>query len=374
MREPDRILAKERLACWRRERVPISNFFELTPRCNFDCKMCYVHLTPEQMGQRKELTTEQWLRIVDEAVEAGMLYCVLTGGECMLHEGFWQIYDRILESGVVLSVNTNGWALTDADIARFRENPPTTIRITLYGASEESYERATGRRAFGKVLENIRKLKAAGLSPKLAATLTRYNQDDYEALNELCRGLKLRLRYTYDLFEPEEDVGRDALSAEADLEAVLRAEELSLREMNLEPVRNEPINELPVRLPDDPNYRGMVCGAGRISFAVRWDGELVPCFNVESKIYLQEHSLREAWAMIRETYESYLMPVECRDCKLLPICSPCPYFRHDPKDPGHCNPRRCRLTVERYNRGLSSLERPMSPEAEDVTELIRETI
>lgn len=24
--------------------IPISGTFELTPRCNFDCKMCYVHL------------------------------------------------------------------------------------------------------------------------------------------------------------------------------------------------------------------------------------------------------------------------------------------------------------------------------------------
>ena len=28
--------------------VPISGSFELTPLCNFDCKMCYMHLTTEQ--------------------------------------------------------------------------------------------------------------------------------------------------------------------------------------------------------------------------------------------------------------------------------------------------------------------------------------
>ena len=31
------------------EGIPISGTFELTPRCNFNCKMCYVHLQPEEI-------------------------------------------------------------------------------------------------------------------------------------------------------------------------------------------------------------------------------------------------------------------------------------------------------------------------------------
>ena len=27
--------------------TPLSGTFELTARCNFNCRMCYVHLTPE---------------------------------------------------------------------------------------------------------------------------------------------------------------------------------------------------------------------------------------------------------------------------------------------------------------------------------------
>lgn len=44
--------------------IPISGTFELTPRCNFDCKMCYVHLKPEQIPRHgRELTAKEWLRI-----------------------------------------------------------------------------------------------------------------------------------------------------------------------------------------------------------------------------------------------------------------------------------------------------------------------
>lgn len=40
--------------------VPISGSFELTPLCNLDCKMYYVHLNKEQMQGKDLLTTEQW--------------------------------------------------------------------------------------------------------------------------------------------------------------------------------------------------------------------------------------------------------------------------------------------------------------------------
>ena len=62
--------------------IPISGTFELTPRCNFNCKMCYIH---ENCNTKKsELSLEQWLEIAKKAKEAGTLFLLLTGGEAMV--------------------------------------------------------------------------------------------------------------------------------------------------------------------------------------------------------------------------------------------------------------------------------------------------
>ena len=43
--------------------TPLAGNFELTARCNFDCKMCYVHLTAEEQRRRgRELTADEWKR------------------------------------------------------------------------------------------------------------------------------------------------------------------------------------------------------------------------------------------------------------------------------------------------------------------------
>ena len=62
-----------------RSGTPLAGNFELTARCNFNCKMCYVHLTAEEQQRRgRELTADEWLAIAQEARSRGMLFLLLT--------------------------------------------------------------------------------------------------------------------------------------------------------------------------------------------------------------------------------------------------------------------------------------------------------
>ena len=55
----------------RKAGFPIGGSFELTPLCNLDCKMCYVHLTPQQLQTQKNgiLSGAQWIEIIRQASE-----------------------------------------------------------------------------------------------------------------------------------------------------------------------------------------------------------------------------------------------------------------------------------------------------------------
>ena len=69
--------------------IPLAGNFELTPRCNFNCRMCYVHLTPEEEQRRgTELTADEWLAIAEQARSQGMLFLLLTGGEPLVRTDF----------------------------------------------------------------------------------------------------------------------------------------------------------------------------------------------------------------------------------------------------------------------------------------------
>ena len=60
---------KDRLYQYAREnRIPLTGAFELTPMCNFSCKMCYVRRTAEEArNQGGVRTLEFWLDVARQA-------------------------------------------------------------------------------------------------------------------------------------------------------------------------------------------------------------------------------------------------------------------------------------------------------------------
>ena len=132
--------------------LPIAGTFELTPRCNFHCKMCYVHLSREEQERRgKELTAEQWLQIAREAKDAGMVFLLLTGGEPLLRPDFPEIYRQLKAMGFIITINSNGYLIRDDLRKLFIENPPVRSNISLYGTSDSTYDKTCGVPAYERI-------------------------------------------------------------------------------------------------------------------------------------------------------------------------------------------------------------------------------
>ena len=121
-------------------KIPLSGTFELSPVCNFACKMCYVRKTIQEVKEhpRKMMSLEQWIELAEQARKEGMLYLLLTGGEPLLWPDFWKLYDRLSKMGFLIGINTNGSMINDQVIERWKENPPYRVNITLYGANDDT--------------------------------------------------------------------------------------------------------------------------------------------------------------------------------------------------------------------------------------------
>ena len=108
----------------REKGIPITGQFELTPLCNFSCKMCYVHLTPEQMLNRNVLPVEIWKDLIHQAWKAGMVSATLTGGECLVYPGFDDLFLFLQSLGCEICILTNGFLLDDNRIHFFQQHKP----------------------------------------------------------------------------------------------------------------------------------------------------------------------------------------------------------------------------------------------------------
>lgn len=184
--------------------VPLAGTFELTCRCNFDCRMCYIHRSQFDASARAaERDAAWWLALARSARDAGMLTLLLTGGEPLLRPDFPEIYTACRNLGLLVSVNTNGMLLTPELVQLLAQTPPQRINLTLYGASRETYAALCGRpEAYDRVLWTIDALQAAGVPLKLNFTETPYNQADAPAVYAFARARGLRVDAVTYCFPP----------------------------------------------------------------------------------------------------------------------------------------------------------------------------
>ena len=333
--------------------IPMTGNFELTPFCNLDCKMCYVHLTYSQYSRDKLLTVEDWKMIIQQAYKKGMRNATLTGGECLTYPGFSDIYLYLYKCGIIPGVLTNGILINAELLNIFKQYPPRAVQVSLYGSCEDAYERVTGHRVFQKVIRNLELLKQSDIPVKITITPNSYMREDINPLLKLLSSLSIPSNVNANLIPPRKNTGRVVHDLTIDEYVQIYKTKSSSSVDTLTPID---ITELPdENRAASPRY-GLICGAGRSSFGVKYNGELCPCLSLDDfGVDLLHHSFEEAWKQANTYACNYPLPVECGECIYMGRCLPCIAMHKNSPNPGHCDPRICERTKKLIAAGFISL-------------------
>src|SRR6266481_7806297 len=88
--------------------------FSLTETCNLACRHCYADCN--KTAKRRELSTAEWLQLIDYLAANGVIQTYIEGGEPLHRPDFFRILRRAAGKMMTL-VRTNG-TLIDAAMAR----------------------------------------------------------------------------------------------------------------------------------------------------------------------------------------------------------------------------------------------------------------
>lgn len=302
--------------------IPVSGIFELTPRCNLQCKMCYVRLTPQQMEPiGKELTARQWIELAQECKDAGMVFLLITGGEPTLRSDFAEIYENLARMGLSISINTNGTLLTPGIKELWHRLPPAQVNITVYGVSREDYADLCGNPdAFDAVNDALDWLKDEGILVHLNTTVVPSNYHKWMEIEDFAKSRGLELRMTCYCFPPTRRLmcdGCDSFSRLTPEEAgALVAQDVLYRE-GIEQITARAENlSMPLQLSCDiENGEPMRCLAGRSQFWLTWDGRMTLCGMLGTPAtYPFKDGFGASWEQLRGI---------CREIRLCPECTAC---------------------------------------------------
>lgn len=333
-----------------KQKTPLSAILELSPVCNFNCQMCYVRKTEQEirMTHQHVMRFDEWKYYLDGLSELGIINFTLTGGEATLHPDFLEIYKYLYNLGKQVIVMTNGSCLTSEILDLFELMPPEKIYITLYGMSDTTYANTCRNAAYSVVTSNIKKIQDRKLPLVLQYTCCKGNIGDlYNAYN-YAKSIGLPLPFADGLLSFNECTGEKLNQSQVDEEEFRHISRQVYCNMHgiTEEEYERRVYEEQITIPKtvNPKKQGIPCNAGRNSCAINWEGYMRPCngmdaFSVDPRT---NGGISKTWNELTDWADNVPRIVECQTCIFRGKCKPCFALHYnDTHEYGKPSPRFC---------------------------------
>lgn len=268
------------------EHIPPFLIASITSKCNLHCAGCYSrcnHATTDAEPV-SQLTSEEWLKIFDEADELGISFILLAGGEPMLRRDIIEAAGR--KQNILFPILTNGTFIDEQYFALF-DKCRNLVPIMSIEGSKEITDSRRGKGIYDKLIANMEEFKKRGLIFGASVTVTTQNYKEVTSdkfLNSLSdRGCKAVIFVEY---VPVTEESSELAPSDTEREYLMN---------EIQWLREERPEMVYIAFPGDEKSSGGCVAAGRGFFHINSHGGAEPCpFSPYSDVNIKSSSLREA--------------------------------------------------------------------------------
>ncbi len=301
-----------------------SVMLELTYRCSEKCIHCYNEGATRNdneismRGNRKELTLDDYKRIIDELYDLGLVKVCLTGGDPFSKSFAWDLIEYLYNKGVAFDVFTNAQVIVN-DVERLANYYPRLVGVSIYSGIAEVHDFITRiKGSWERSMSVVRQLSALGVPMNLKCCVMRPNVKSYYMVADIAKQYGAVPQFEINLtdsIEGDRCVSKYLRMTPEQLEIVLRDDNITLY------VGKEAPNYGGQPKPMDENP----CGAGDNSFCITPEGNLIPCCAFHTLFGdLKEKSVSEIIDESKElAYWRSLTLNEYEECGHHEYCSYC---------------------------------------------------
>jgi MoaA/NifB/PqqE/SkfB family radical SAM enzyme len=263
--------------------VPQTLSIEVTRRCGAKCDHCLIK---EGEG---ELSHEEILRVLDEALAMGTCIITFTEGDPLLREDIFELIKHVDPEKAVVNLFTPGLDMTVEKAVKLKESGLYNLIIGIYSTNPEEHDRVRGvDGAHAKAVEAIRMALETGLIVTMS-----------------CHVKSGQVDQILDLYKFATELGVQELSI---WEGIPMTPQERLTQIEREKIIDiyRKINQSPggPRLFANTYFEGQMlgCMAGRRWLHVSVDGDIRACpYLKESHANIRDNSLRDIWKALRRS-------------------------------------------------------------------------
>lgn len=264
-------------------------FFEITDRCNLECRHCGSSCSAE--GQY--LTVSDVKKTLESVRPVQPMIC-LTGGEPVLHPDLFSIAECIKSMGFLWGMTTNATLIDDKTAHKLRDAGMGTVSVSLDGMEKSHDDLRQRKGAWKLALRGIRALQDAGFQPQITTVMHQGNYNELESVYKLACDIGITSWRPINV----EPIGRACESGDMMLTNKQFAELLAyIREKRFDPKCDMEVT-FGCSHYLGTGYERMVrdhyflCGAGILTASVRSNGDICACLDIENRPELVQGNIR----------------------------------------------------------------------------------
>ncbi|HUO25471.1 MAG TPA: pyrroloquinoline quinone biosynthesis protein PqqE [Candidatus Aquilonibacter sp.] len=296
---------------------PLALIAEITHRCPLHCVYCSNPL--QLAGAQTELSTEEWLRVFQQAGKLGMLHAHFTGGEPLARLDLAELIDGARSAGLYTNLITSGIGLNETRLQSLVDAGLDHIQISFQDSREDAANWIAGARAHAHKIELSRAIRRHKLAFTANLVVHRQNIDHLEEMITFLEQLAPdRMEIAHTQYYGWALKNRPALlptraQLEKAVEVVAAAEKRMSGRIRLDSV----VPDYYARYP-----KACMGGWGRQLMLINPAGKALPCHAAEVIPGLQfenvgEKSLESIWrgsSSFQKFRGEEWMPEPCRSC------------------------------------------------------------
>jgi len=164
--------------------APFSLVAEITHRCPLHCVYCSNPL--ELRLADEELTTEDWLRVLEEAHGLGVVQLHLSGGEPLVRADLETLVRRGRELEFYTNLITSGAGLTRKRTEALAACGLDNVQLSIQASSADLNNWIGGRKSYQEKAESAEIIRNSGLAFSMNVVLHRLNLDQLDEIIDLC--------------------------------------------------------------------------------------------------------------------------------------------------------------------------------------------
>lgn len=298
--------------------IPLVMTLELTKICNYRCPFCFINTDKARKVQSNQIKFDAIKEDLEWLCQNGLLYCIITGGEPLLHPDFIKIYSFLKQHGVMVTVFTNISTLDNDIITLLEKYPPFKLETTMYGFSDKNYTNITGQDRFkaSDFRNKVLLLKDRGINVICKTPINKLTLFEFEIMRKWCMDNNIPYYFSEKVFETYEGIS-------------MQQYDMTLKEKKYI-LYERMIAEKPESFMSFGKKKSFVCGAGKYGFFISHDYKLRPCMSFfdipEACIDIAAYgNISESFDILSEFIMQYkgCTLSDCNGCNAFPICKIC---------------------------------------------------